>query len=77
MATFNFQEFHAPRDANLFLLSMGAMVCFFMATATWLVSWLGGGELYVEQFGGTTALVVLIVGFVTFAICAALTEPRE
>jgi len=77
MRSLNFHELHVPKGPNLFFLSVGAVACFLLALAVYVVVAFGGGAEYARQLGGETTLVVLIVGTVLFAVAAFITRPEE
>ncbi len=67
-------EHHVPRfiGPNGLVLSVGGLVCFGLALFFFMVSWLSGGNGYMNTLGGPTTLMVLIAGLMLSAIMVVI-----
>ena len=70
-------QMHMPKGWNLFLVSLGAAICCFVALLALAISWLlGGGEFAADLGGGTTG-AVLGIGCALFAALAFVERPDK
>ena len=73
----NLHRFHFPKGPNLFALSVGEVVWFSIALFFFLLSWMVGGDGFMDSIGGNLGLAGLVVGLALGAILCSLTKPKN
>jgi len=77
MHSIHLHDVHLPKGPNLFILSVGEVVCFSIALFFFLLSWAVGGDDFKASIGGNVSLAGLMVGLAVGAILCAITRPEK
>jgi len=75
MHSIHLHDARLPKGPDLFVLSVGEVICFSIALFFFVVSWLVGGDEFKESIGGNLGLAGLLVGLVIGAILCGITKP--
>lgn len=77
MHSVHLHDVHLPKGPNLFVLSVGEVICFSIALFFFVVSWLVGGDEFKESIGGNIGLAGLLAGLAIGAILCGITKPNK
>jgi len=77
MHSVHLHDAHLPKGPNLFVLSVGEVICFSIALFFFVVSWLVGGDEFKESIGGNIGLAGLLAGLAIGVILCGITKPNK
>lgn len=77
MHTLHFPAHREARSYNLYALAVGAVFCFALALASFLLSWYVGGPAFKDSLGGNWTLALLLLGLAISTLAARAAWARR
>jgi len=77
MNSIHLHDVHFPKGPNLFALSVGDVILCAMAVLFFALSWLIGGDEFVNDIGGSVSLACLLAGLIVGLVMCVMTKPEK